>query len=193
MNPFKALFLLVFLIAITSSVNAHLIGGTGIESGLTHPLFGLDHLLAMVAVGVISTQFGGKSMWLVPGAFVFFMVFGGLLAINGIAFGFTENMIALSVLVLGVLIALSKKLPLPLAIVAVSLFALFHGHAHGEELPAIVSPVLYVAGFVFSTTTLHISGVIIGHFAKKTVLTTNALRLAGALTGVMGILFLIGL
>ena len=190
---FKQLALFVFLSIFPLTVQAHLIGGTGFSSGLFHPLLGLDHLLAMLAAGIISTKIGGRAVIIVPTAFVSFMTLGGILAIAGIAFPAVETGIALSVLFFGAMIALSKSPSLKLAIVFVALFALFHGHAHGEEMPAIASPVLYALGFVASTAILHFSGALIGQYAKKTVFTANLLRLSGTLMSAAGVLFLAGI
>lgn len=98
-----------------------------------------------------------------------FVVIGALLAMGGMAMPIVETGIALSVLFLGVFIALSKNIPINLAVICVALFAIFHGHVHGYELPVIASPTLYATGFVLSTTLLHIIGVLIGHYARKRV------------------------
>lgn len=181
------------ILLLPSTALAHNIGGSGILSGLSHPLFGLDHLLAMVAVGVISTQIGKKAVWKVPATFVAFMIIGGFLAISGLPLPGVEAGIALSVLILGVAIALRKTTPTTLAMLFVGLFAIFHGHAHGSEMPLIANAGLYALGFVSSTALLHISGVLIGHFAKKTQVTQGILRFAGAGVGLMGFLFLFSL
>ena len=190
-KPSRLLFFLFFFLSYTGIAAAHLIGGNGLSSGLAHPFFGPDHLLAMVAVGIISTQAGGrKGIIAVPMAFVASMVFGGALAIAGIPLPAVETGIGISVLVLGIMIAFSKKIPMKWAIACVAIFALFHGHAHGEELSAISNPALYVFGFVFSTAVLHITGALVGHYAKKTEFTFNALRAAGALMAIAGLFFL---
>lgn len=187
-----SLLLLLALFFSPEVAHAHLIGGNGLTSGITHPIFGLDHLLAMVAVGIISTQIGGKAIWKVPATFLTFMIIGALLAIGGIDMSITETGIALSVLFLGASIAFTKNIPTHLAILCVALFAVFHGHAHGNELPTIVSPALYAAGFVLSTALLHIMGVLMGHYARKTKPTLKLLQYAGAGMSVMGLLFLFG-
>lgn len=192
----KSLKLTLFLIAmftflLPQAAFAHNIGGSGVLSGITHPLFGLDHLLAMVAVGIISTQLGAKAMWRVPATFVGFMILGGLIAIFGVGLPAVEIGIALSVLLLGVAIAFSSKVPNLVAFVMVAFFAVFHGHAHGTEMPVIANFALYAAGFVASTTALHVSGVLIGHFAKKTQITQYLLRFAGAGVGLTGLLILL--
>jgi urease accessory protein len=188
-TPLLLIGFLTFL--LPQAVFAHNIGGTGMLSGITHPLFGLDHLLAMVAVGVISTQLGGKAVWKVPATFVGFMIVGGLLSILGLQMPAVEMGIALSVLVLGAVIAFSSKIPNIGAFGMIALFAIFHGHAHGSEMPVIANFALYAIGFVASTTLLHVSGVLIGHFAKKTQITQYLLRFAGAGVGVMGLMFLV--
>lgn len=188
------IFLLSFfaLFVLPNAAHAHLIGGKGLASGLTHPLLGLDHLLAMVAVGIISTQIGGKTIWKVPATFVSFMVVGGLLAIGGLAMPIAETGIALSVLLFGIFIALSKKIPVTWAMVGVALFAIFHGHAHGEEMPLIANPAIYATGFVVSTTLLHITGVLVGRYARKTQLTLKLLKYTGVGIGLAGFFFLFG-
>ncbi|MEX0846098.1 MAG: HupE/UreJ family protein [Balneolaceae bacterium] len=190
----KVFYLFSFLfLAFPNLVFAHAHGGHGLSSGMAHPFSGIDHLLAMVAVGIISTQIGGKAIWKLPIAFVAFMVVGGLIAMGGFMIPITELGIAFSVLLFGVFIAFSKKLSLNWAILCIALFAMFHGHAHGEEMPLIASPLLYALGFIVSTTVLHISGVLIGHYASKTELTSELLRYTGAGIGVIGLFFLFNL
>ena len=187
----KAFFLsATFALLAPMAAQAHVIGGNGFTSGVTHPLRGLDHLLAMVAVGIISARLGGKALWAVPATFVGSMVFGGALAIAGVKLAFVEPGIALSVLVLGIAIALSPRVPASAAMGCVGLFAVFHGHAHGQELPLIANATSYVAGFVLTTTVLHVTGVFIGHFASKTRASLTALRYAGAGITLAGIVFL---
>lgn len=182
---------MMFFISLPATALAHNIGGSGIESGLIHPLFGLDHLLAMVAVGVISSQIGGKAVWKVPAAFIAFMIIGGIVGMTGLELPFVEIAIALSVLVLGGAIVLSGKMPLKWVLGCVAFFALFHGQAHGAEMPVIANGALYALGFVLSTSALHIAGVLIGHYAVKTNFTNTMLRFAGAGVGLMGLFFLI--
>mgnify|MGYP001584419800 CR=1 FL=1 len=189
-TSFKPLAFFVFLSVFPLTVQAHLVGGNGFTSGLFHPLLGLDHLLAILAVGIISAKIGGRAAFIIPTAFVSVMAIGGILAIAGIGLPAVETGIALSVLFFGVLIALSKSPSLKTAIAFVALFALFHGHAHGEEMPVIASPVLYAIGFIASTAILHFSGALIGHYAKKTVFRANLLRFSGAAMSATGLLFL---
>jgi urease accessory protein len=190
----KVLLLVTLLIlALPNYVFAHGLGGHGFSSGFFHPFSGLDHLLAMVAVGIISTQISNKAIWKLPVAFVIFMVIGGLIAFGGLMIPLTEIGIAISVLIFGVFIAFSKKVSLKWAIACVALFAIFHGHAHGTEIPIIASPLLFAIGFILSTVILHISGVMIGHYASKTEVSTNVLRYTGAGIGIIGIVFLINM
>ena len=135
---------------------------SGLAAGFTHPLLGLDHLLAMIAVGLFAAARGGKALWLVPLAFVAMMVGGGALAMAGIQMPMVELAIALSVVVLGAAVALRLSLPLTGAMALVGAFALFHGHAHGSEMPAAASAATYALGFVLATALLHAVGVGIG-------------------------------
>ncbi len=169
---------------------AHLIGGNGLYSGLTHPIFGIDHLLAMVAVGIISIQIAGRALWQVPLTFVSFMIAGGVLALLGLHIPLTETGIALSVLLLGIFIAVSGKIPANWAIFCVALFALCHGQAHGAEMPSIVNPILYAIGFVVSTALLHILGIITGYYASKKEITSKLLKYGGAAMAIIGVVFL---
>ncbi|RJQ15867.1 urease accessory protein UreJ [Candidatus Woesearchaeota archaeon] len=187
---FKILLYVLLLFTVPVFVHAHLIGGLGFGSGITHPLFGIDHLLAMIAVGIISVQYGGKAVWMVPATFVLIMLLGGLLAIAGLPLLFVETGIALSVLFLGLTIAFAKKIPLVISMVGVGLFAFFHGHAHGTEMPLIANPLFYALGFVLATAALHVSGILIGLYAKKSSLKLKLLQYSGIGMGIMGICFL---
>jgi urease accessory protein len=159
---------------------AHLIGehGAGFQTGLLHPLSGLDHLLAMIAVGIWAAQLGGRAIWAVPGAFVGCMVAGGALAVAGISLPLVEPGILGSVLLFGLLIATAARVPTVVGMALVGLFALFHGHAHGTELPQAANPASYALGFVMATSFLHAIGlglaVAISRLAPK-----PALRLIG--------------
>lgn len=183
------LFLPVALLFLTASpADAHIIGGSGFSSGISHPFLGLDHLLAMIAVGIIGIQIGGKAKWLVPLSFVIFMTYGVILAISGIQIPSIGTGIALSLLVFGVTIAMSKKYPLIFAVACTGLFALFHGHTHGTEMTSVTSPILFISGMIISTTLLHLTGLFIGNYAKKTAITSKLLRYSGALISLFGLL-----
>ena len=140
----------------------------GLLHGFTHPLFGWDHLLAMIAVGIWAGQRGGKARWLLPLAFVGTMAVGATLGVLGTGLPGVEAGILASVLVLGVLIAASAELPLAAAAALVAAFALFHGHAHGSEMPLTHSGIAYGAGFCLATALLHGMGVALPVLLSKT-------------------------
>ncbi len=160
-------------------------------SGITHPVLGLDHLLAMVSVGMVSAQIGGRAIWSVPSTFVAVMFFGGLIGLNMGGLTGYEIGIALSVLFLGACLAADKTLNSKFAMLAVAVFAIFHGYAHGEEIPTIAEPVPYIAGFMTGTILLHISGLVLAdistHYEKGKIL----LRVLGGLIALSGLYFLI--
>ena len=131
------------------------------------PVLGFDHLLAMVAVGLLSVQIGGRAVWIVPTAFVVFLGTGGGLGLSGVPLPQVEGVIALSVLALGLAIALSVTLPIQIAIAVVGLFAVFHGHAHGEEIPNLADPAGFVAGLMLASALLHLTGVGLGILAAR--------------------------
>jgi len=149
---------------------------SGLLSGLLHPVLGFDHLLAMVAVGLLSVQLGHKHVWTLPAAFVLFLMIGGLLGLAGIPLIQVEGIISLSVLVLGASIASDKGIGKALAYPMVAIFAMFHGHAHGEEVPTLDNPTSYVIGFMVASAFLHLLGVGIGTFVQ----TKRARALIGA-------------
>jgi urease accessory protein len=134
----------------------------GFVQGFAHPLGGVDHVLAMVTVGLFAWQLGGRALWLVPAAFVLAMAVGGTLAMLGVSVPLVELGIALSIIVLGAVVALGVKAPLALAAGLVALFAIFHGHAHGSEMPLEAAAAVYGAGFVLATALLHIVGIALG-------------------------------
>jgi len=142
-------------------------GDAGFAHGFAHPLSGLDHLLAMVAVGLYAALLGGRALWLVPASFVAMMAVGGALGIAGVALPYTEVAIALSVIVLGLAVALRISLPTLVAMALVGAFALFHGHAHGVEMPQAASAYTFAAGFVAATALLHAAGIALGLAAAK--------------------------
>lgn len=134
----------------------------GFTAGFLHPLTGLDHLVAMVAVGLWGAQLGKPEIWLLPIAFPLVMAFGGLLGIMGIALPLSEPLIAASAIVLGLVVVTQARWPMAAAIALVSVFAIFHGYAHGRELPDAASPEAYAIGFVMATGMLHGVGILIG-------------------------------
>jgi len=139
----------------------------GFAHGVMHPLGGLDHVLAMVAVGLYAALLGGRALWLVPATFVGVMAIGGALGAAGYPLPYTEIGIALSVIVLGLAVALRASLPTLAAMALVGLFAIFHGHAHGAEMPADAAAVSYATGFMLATALLHGAGIAIGLAAGR--------------------------
>lgn len=140
---------------------------TGFMHGVGHPIGGADHLLAMIAVGIWAAQVGGRALWIVPCTFVGVMVLGGVLGFAGVPVPFIEQGILLSVLILGVLIAGAFKLPLVYSALIVGFFAIFHGFAHGAEMPAAMAAASYTAGFALATALLHLAGMGLSIYMSK--------------------------
>jgi urease accessory protein len=161
---FMRILLLALAALLPSAALAHTgVGHTaGFSSGFFHPLGGFDHVLAMVAVGLFAAHLGGRALWLVPAAFVAMMAAGGALGVAGVSAPYVETGIALSVVVLGAAVAFGLSLPVAAAMSLVGFFAIFHGHAHGAEMPETASGVAYGAGFILATALLHAAGVGIG-------------------------------
>ena len=189
------IFLFLSFLSPTSAFAHMIIGRIGFLDGLSHPVLGLDHLLAMISVGIISAQIGGKAIWTVPSAFVVLMIIGGIFGFSLIIdnFYFVEIGIIFSVILLGIAISIEKKIPTNLIIVFVGIFGLFHGIAHGLEIPAAASPILFILGFIIGTTGLHLFGVAIGHYAIKTSISLKILRLTGVTFAIYGIYLFIGI
>ena len=163
--------------------------------GLLHPFNGLDHVLAMIAVGLYAVQLGGRALWLVPAAFVGTMIVGALLGYLGAPMPMAEAGIALSVVAMGVAIAVGLRLPLIAATMLVGAFALFHGHAHGNEGLAIgMSFLPYAAGFIVATSLLHLSGIALGAGLNKLGSTPSFVlnKLAGTAGAIAGVSLLTG-
>lgn len=182
---------LAVLASLVSGVaEAHTFGadGAGLAQGFAHPLGGLDHLLAMIAVGLWATQLGGRALWAVPTAFVSMMAAGAVVGWGGIPVPGVEPAIALSLLVLGLVVTTATRLPVALGMALVGVFALFHGHAHGSELPAAASALAYGGGFIAATALLHGVGLALGLAARTRF--TLALRLGGAGVAAAGIVLM---
>jgi urease accessory protein len=150
------------LTLIPTAALAHPGDAHGLVHGFAHPLGGIDHILAMVAVGIFAWQLGGRALWLVPASFVLAMAAGGALAMAGVTVPFVEVGIIASVIVLGAVVALGVKTPVAVAVGMVAAFAVFHGHAHGTEMPLDASGALYAAGFMLATALLHMAGITAG-------------------------------
>ncbi len=172
----------------------HLGAQGGILEGFLHPLLGLDHLLAMVGVGMLSAQMGGRAIWTVPATFVTVMAGGGLLGLLGLPLPAVEYGVTASVLALGVAIVVKRSVPVWLGMVFVGVFALFHGYAHGTELPKAATTVghaaAYVGGFLMATAGLHLIGALLGVMAERSNRGELVLRGSGALIALVGILLI---
>ena len=212
----KFIFYIFSFSIISLGAHAHTYTGMiGFYDGLSHPVLGLDHFLAMVSVGIISAQIGGRAIWTIPFTFVLIMIVGGLIgiyaemnqllkpaALNEIGKTFIladflylliEIGILLSVIALGLAIAIEKKLPVGITMIFIGIFGFFHGSAHGLEMPWAANPFLFALGFATGTTTLHIFGVIIGYFSIKTKSSIAILRIAGICFAAIGFYSLITL
>lgn len=163
----------------------------GLLAGLAHPIGGLDHLLAMVAVGVWGSQQGRQGRYALPAVFVAAMVAGGAAAMAGWMLPGVEAGIAASVVILGVAVALALRVPAAAGGALVAVFALFHGHAHGAEMAAGANAVTYAVGFVVATAALHAAGLGIGLLARHH-LARLGLRIAGGATAAAGVAILAG-
>lgn len=138
----------------------------GLVSGLLHPVLGADHLVAMVAVGLWGAQLGPPAIWLLPIVFPVIMACGALIGVAGVPMPMVEYGIAGSALVIGLMVALSLRPLLWIAAIVVGAFAVFHGHAHGTEIPSAANPLAYGVGFVTSTGLLHLAGILIGTLVR---------------------------
>lgn len=161
---------------------------SGFITGFLHPISGWDHVLAMIAVGVWGAQLGAPAIWLLPVAFPMVMALGGTMGLLGIPLPLTELGIALSAIVLGAMVLAEARPPLWIAAAIVAVFAVFHGHAHGTELPPGEDGLLYSAGFVVATGCLHGVGIAIG-LVHRWASGRLALRAAGALVALAGVFF----
>ena len=182
----KLVLLLSMLLCLPASAFAHqVMGGTGFATGLMHPVLGFDHFLAMISVGILSARMGGRAVWSVPLTFVLVMAAGALLGAKGITVPPVEFGISISIVALGVALAADRRLASPLVMLFVGFFAVFHGHAHGTEMPALAEPLEYAAGFVTGTAGIHIMGVCVGLYSRRTEMTSSLIRYVGA--GIAGI------
>lgn len=168
---------------------------SGFSHGFVHPLTGIDHLLAMMMVGVFAWQLGGRALWLVPLTFVLVMAIGGAFGVAGVSIPFVETGIALSVIVLGAAVAFRLSMPVAIAVALVGLFAVFHGHAHGEEMPENAAGLAYGLGFMLATAALHLAGIglgfLIGRIADERG--PAVVRITGGVAAVAGLALLGGL
>jgi len=183
---------LLGILLLPSNTWAHpILREGGFTSGLSHPALGFDHFLAMLSVGLLSVQLGGRAIWTVPATFVLFVLVGGILGMHDVPLFTVEAGIASSVLILGLAILADRRIPVLLAMAGVAIFGLFHGHAHGTEMPGFVHPVAYASGFVLGTALIHLLGVGLGLFATRNRIGSVSLRMTGALIALLGLNFLI--
>jgi urease accessory protein len=191
----RAFLVLIFVALFPTMAFAHLdpLHAVGFVHGFEHPTGGLDHILAMVAVGVFAFVLGGRALWLVPLSFLAMMVVGFAMGINGVNLPFVELGIALSSVVIGGAAALKAPIPVAGAMALVGVFAVFHGHAHGAEMPESAGGLLYAAGFVAATAALHGVGIAAALGVSRLVGKHDQViaRIAGAVfaLGGIGVLF----
>jgi urease accessory protein len=191
-NAFRQVLVLSLLLLSSRGALAHILEGDaagGFISGFEHPISGWDHILAMVSVGLWGAQLGAPAIWLLPVTFPMVMAFGGMLGLMGVPLPGTEVGIALSAVGLGAVVATEAKPPLWAAAVLVGFFAIFHGHAHGTEIPPDQNGVLYSIGFVVATGLLHLTGIAIG-LIHRWSLGQIVMRLGGVGVAAAGCLFL---
>jgi urease accessory protein len=182
--------LLALMFVLVARLEAHVQSGqaAGFLTGLKHPVSGLDHVLAMIAVGLWGAQLGAPAVWMLPVAFPMMMAFGGFMGLVGLPLPGVELGIALSAILLGTVVARETRPSLGVAVLLVAFFAIFHGHAHGTELPKGQSGLTYSIGFVMATGCLHGVGIAIGMIHKWPA-GKKALRAAGALVAIAGVAF----
>jgi urease accessory protein len=182
-----------FLLAFAGIASAHEATGLagGFSSGFMHPILGWDHVIAMVAVGLWGAFLGNPAIWILPVVFPLVMAFGGALGVMGVPVPAVETGIAVSAIVLGVMVAAAARPNVWIAAAIVGLFAIFHGHAHGTELPGAVNPIAYSLGFVIATGLLHLCGIAFGALAQWPV-GKMVVRAGGGAIAVAGLGFLTG-
>ncbi len=189
---FQYLTLAALAVSVPTMAEAHVLAGEGggFLHGFEHPLSGLDHMLAMFCVGLWGAQMGGRSVWSLPIAFPLIMVVGGMMGIAGIPLPAVESGIALSIIVLGAAIACLWRPPEWLAVVVIGVFAIFHGYAHGAELPNAADPADYAFGFVVATGLIHLAGIAVG-LGFQRLQGGQMARALGGLIGLGGVYFLV--
>jgi len=183
---------LILAIATPAFAHSGERGAGGFISGLAHPVLGPDHVIAMVAVGMWGVFLGPPALWLLPIIFPLVMAFGGVLGIVGVPLPAVETGITASAIVLGLMVALAARPPLWIAAVLVGAFAIFHGYAHGKELPDDANALAFSAGFVIATGALHLIGIafgLLGHWPAGRLV----VRVAGGAIALAGLAYLSGI
>jgi urease accessory protein len=193
MRHIHTLAVTTLLVAFAGTASAHEGAGItgGFISGFLHPVFGWDHVAAMVAVGLWGAFLGSPSIWVLPVVFPLVMAFGGALGVIGVPIPAVETGIAASAVVLGAMVAFAIRPPIWVAAIIVGAFAIFHGHAHGTELPNAANALAYSLGFVIATGLLHLSGIAIGllaHWPAGKI----AVQAGGGMIAIAGVGFLTG-
>ena len=193
-HQMKSLAIAAVLIVYASSVSAHEATGVagGFISGFLHPIFGWDHVVAMVAVGLWGAFLGNPAIWILPVVFPLVMAVGGALGVMGVPIPAVETGIASSAVVLGAMVAFAIRPPIWIAAIIVGVFAIFHGHAHGTELPNAANPLSYSVGFVLSTGMLHLFGIAFGLLVRWPA-GKVAVQACGGLIALAGVGFLTGI
>jgi len=187
----RRLLLLAALLALPHPALAHITGvASGFGAGFTHPLLGPDHLVAMVAVGLWGAQLGNPAIWVLPIAFPLVMAAGGLIGISGAEIPFPELVIALSGVALGLMVALRVRIAFWAAAIIVAIFALFHGYAHGKEMPIATNAESFAIGFVVATGLLHLLGITIG-MVDRSRAGAAAIRCLGVAIAAVGCFFMV--
>ena len=191
LSPFA---ITTLLIVYASAASAHAGAGItgGFISGFLHPVLGWDHVVAMVAVGLWGAFLGIPAIWILPVVFPLVMAFGGALGVMGVPVPAVETGIAASAVVLGAMVAFAVRPPIWIAAIIVGAFAIFHGHAHGTELPNAANPLAYSIGFVLSTGLLHLSGIAFGLLVRWPI-GKVAVQAGGGLIALAGVGFLTGI
>jgi urease accessory protein len=192
----RALTFAALSMIATSAAQAHVgVGDTnGFVHGFGHPISGIDHVLVMVAVGLFAAHLGGRALWAVPLSFVSMMIVGGAFGMAGVGLPFVEVGIGLSVVILGLAVAIGYRMPTAAAMAMVGVFAIFHGHAHGAEMPEATSGLEYGIGFTLATAMLHAFGIGLGLTVGKMsdAFGNRVLQAAGTAMALAGIAILTG-
>ncbi|MER8440676.1 HupE/UreJ family protein [Mesorhizobium sp. M1312] len=185
-------FAAIVLATACGPASSHIaVGSVGsFGAGLAHPLSGLDHVTVIVAVGLWAALKGGRALWAWPVAFLSLMLTGGALGIAGVPVPFVDPVILASIVALGLLIAAAVDLPVAAGAIIIGFFALFHGHAHGTEIPETAGGFVYLAGFALATALLHGAGICLGLLPGQRF--RALVRLAGAATATAGLMMIVG-
>ena len=191
MRPVISALLAVLFLATPALAHTGVGTHGGFLSGFTHPIFGWDHVVAMVAVGLWGAILGRPAIWILPVVFPMVMALGGAIGVAGIELPAVETGIATSAVILGAMVAFAARPPIWVAAVIVGAFAIFHGHAHGTELPAAANPLAYSLGFVIATGLLHLCGIAFGLLVRWPA-GEVLVRAGGGMIALAGVGFLTG-